>query len=46
VPNGDFDADDLIGVSVVALPADGSVNITIADRGPMVGSYSINYMVS
>lgn len=46
VPNGDFDADDLIGYSVIARPLIDSMDITICENGPIVGTFTINYTVS
>lgn len=46
VPNSDFEADDLFGYSVIARPLIDSIDITICDSGPIVGTFTINYTVS
>lgn len=46
VPNADFDVDDLIGVSVYVQAMTDSIAVTITENGPIVGTYTINYVVS
>lgn len=46
VPNADFDVDDLIGVSVYAESMTDSIAVTFIENGPIVGTYTINYVVS
>lgn len=46
VPGDDFDADDLAGLSLYALPKNGEIDFTITENGPIVGDYIINYTVS
>jgi hypothetical protein len=45
-PNADWDADDLIGYSVTATPLAGVITFTISGPGPIVGTFSINYLWS
>ena len=46
VPNDEFDADDLLGVSVMAVAGTDQIFFTVAEAGRLVGTYTVNYMVS
>jgi hypothetical protein len=44
-PNTDWDADDLADFSVTATPLTDQIEFTINRPGPIVGDFSISYMV-
>lgn len=46
VPNADFDADDLSGVTVIGAPASGSITFTLSCDGPLVGTYAVTYLLA
>ena len=45
VPNADFDADDLADVGVTASCATGSITMTLHRDGPIVGTYTVTYLL-
>jgi hypothetical protein len=45
VPNVEWDADDLSGLSVVGVADTGSITFTISGLGPIVGSFDIAYQI-
>lgn len=46
VPNADFDADDLADVTLVGVPASGSITFTVSRDGPLVGTYAVTYLLA
>jgi len=46
VPNTEWDADDLVGYSVMATPQAGSIDFYIFCNGPIVGNFKLNYFWS
>ena len=46
VPNTEWDADDLVGYSVIATPQAGSIDFYIFCNGPIVGDFKLNYFWS
>jgi len=45
-PNSDWDADDLAGYSVTAVPKTGSIDFCISGIAPIVGNFDIHYFWS
>lgn len=45
-PNSEWDADDLVGYGVTAVPDYGSINFELYGNGPIVGNYTIHYFWS
>lgn len=45
-PNSDWDADDLVGYSVTAVPKTGSIDFCISGIAPLVGKFDIYYFWS
>ncbi len=45
-PNDEFEMDDLIGVTVYGAPSTDSIDVTLNENGPIVGSYLIHFTVS
>lgn len=44
-PNSDWDADDLAEFELFATPRAGAIDFTIGRTGPIVGSFTINYVL-
>ena len=45
-PNTDWDADDLVGYSVTAVPKTGSIDFCLSGIAPLVGNFDIYYFWS
>jgi hypothetical protein len=45
-PNSEWDADDLVGYTVAAIPKDNSIDFCIFGDAPIVGNLNINYFWS
>ena len=45
-PNADWDADDLVGYSVTAVPKTGSIDFCISGIAPLIGNFDIYYFWS
>ena len=46
VPNNESDADDITDYRVIATPSEGFVTFCISGPGPLVGTFTINYLWS
>lgn len=45
-PNNDWDADDLVGYSVTAVPKTGSIDFCLSGIAPLIGNFDIYYFWS
>jgi hypothetical protein len=45
-PNEEWDADDLVGYSVIAEPKENTIDFHIFGTAPIVGKFNINYFWS
>ena len=45
-PNAEWDADDLVGYSVTAVPKTGSIDFCLSGNAPLVGNFDIYYFWS
>ena len=45
-PNNDWDADDLVGYSVTAVPKTGSIDFCLSGVAPLIGNFDIYYFWS